>query len=225
MAKFIKNIDSVSHTYQGQEIAAAGVYEIQPTEQTRFANDSQLLIDIANEKAQIGTACDSFISDINEQITHLKDLLPRQVQTQFERDDVILKIARMSASVGGDSTALCEIKVYGVMANGDGVYISGGEAFFDTAVAGDAITKVEVVDVDDVLGYGAGTVIKTYHDDAVDVENAGWYIPVKLGHAYCETLGFYGFIPAELYIRLVGKKANSITTGTFYVNLEYGRIG
>ena len=58
MAKIIKNIDSVEHTYAGQVIAAGDSYTIQYGEQFKWANSDTLLADIADGKAQVndGTA-------------------------------------------------------------------------------------------------------------------------------------------------------------------------
>lgn len=145
------------------------------------------------------------------------------VQTRFERDDLILKIARAKADVDENGEALIELKVPGVMAQGGCRWIDGGKAFFDVGHAGDAVIEVAIVDKDNVLGYGANTVLKTYHDDECDLENQGWYIyptrPLEI-----ETLGYYGQIPSELYLVIKAKKAAGHESGTFFCNMFWGEI-
>lgn len=145
------------------------------------------------------------------------------VTTQFELNDKDLKIASIqSDTVDGEAVLL--LKVPGIMANGDGRFVSGGYAWFDSQHKDDRILNIEVVDIDNVLGYGENVVVKTYHDDDVDDANKGWRIPIKFGHLEVETLGGYGFIPAELYLRVVGRKGDS-SSGTLYINVEWGKKG
>jgi hypothetical protein len=118
---------------------------------------------------------------------------------------------------------VCSIKIPGTFSaidSGEGLYVAGGIAFFNTWNAGDRITKVEVVDVDNILGYGADTVLKTYHDDQAASGNTGWYIKPQ-GFIEIEPIGGYGFVPAELYLRITGQKVTG--TGTLYINIWAGR--
>lgn len=166
--------------------------------------------------------------DVTDFETNYKDSsnkkIDQSVKTQFERDDLILKIACGKADVDINSEALIDLLVPGVLAEGGGRYVSGGHCFFDSPLAGDKITEICVIDKDDVLGYGANTVVQTYHDEDVDSDNKGWYIspqrPLEV-----ETLGFYGFIPSELYLRIKGKRSNSVTTGKLFTDIEWGVIG
>lgn len=41
------------------------------------------------------------------------------------------------------------------------LFINGGEVFTDNAIHGDYF-KIEIIDIDNILGYGANTVLKTY---------------------------------------------------------------
>lgn len=122
------------------------------------------------------------------------------------------------------------IKIPGVMANGDGRYITGGDAFFGSADLEDKVTQVLCVDVDNVLGYGANTPIKAFHDDEVDEANAGWYIGIDqysaVGNASfveIKPLGGYAFVPAELYLVITAKKDPANKVGTFYCNVSWGK--
>jgi len=75
----VKNIDTVSHTYSGQEITAGSTYTIQDGERITWANNSTLLAHITSDKAQIWDSV-AAISDYNDQIEWLKDSTPKQVQ-------------------------------------------------------------------------------------------------------------------------------------------------
>ena len=73
MAKIIKNIDNVDHTYVGQLIPANSSYTIQGLEQIAWANCEQLFIDIANNKAIVNDGT-SDITNVNDQINFLKEI-------------------------------------------------------------------------------------------------------------------------------------------------------
>jgi len=64
----VKNIDSVSHTYCGQEITAGGTYTIQDSERVAWFNCDDLLSDITADKAEIwndSAAIDAYSDQIN----------------------------------------------------------------------------------------------------------------------------------------------------------------
>lgn len=92
------------------------------------------------------------------------------------------------------------------------------------------VTKAEVVDVNNILGFGADTVVKSYHDDEADAANQGWYIGVDQydasGNASfieVKPLGGYAFLPAGLALRITAVKDPAHKTSTFYVNLLSGK--
>lgn len=148
-----------------------------------------------------------------------------QVTTQFEKNDKDLKIASIIGNVDGNGDVEMTLQIPGTPGTADGRWINGGTAFFHTPHSGDRVTACEVVDLDDLLGAGAGYVVKTFHDQDVDANNQGWRIPTKRGLVEVETMGGYGFIPAGLYIRIKGKKGEGITTGTLCINMEWARSG
>jgi hypothetical protein len=146
------------------------------------------------------------------------------VSTRFERVDIDLKMACAEADVQSDGTAEISIKVPGTIGSGDGRLIGGGELFFDVADVGDRAIQVAVVDVDNILGMGAETVIKSYCDTDLPDDNRGWYVPVKRGHLDVESMGFYGMIPSGLYLEVCLKKGNGVTTGKAYINIFWGKV-
>lgn len=130
-----------------------------------------------------------------------------RTQGRFERDDIVLKLARCAgtADLSGDL-------VISLVVPGDAGeitrYTAGGYAYVETYAWTDALTKVEVVDVDNVFGLGAGTVLKTYHDTEVDTVNQGWFFERSYGaegNVDLEPMGWYGEFRGGLTLRLTFK--------------------
>lgn len=154
---------------------------------------------------------------------------PAEVVTQFEKRDKTLKIASGSAAVGNDGKAIVLMKIPGTPnptgdVSKDGRWISSGIAFFDVATPGDKILSVRFVDHDNMLGAGADFVVGSYTDDDAEQDEQGWFIPPKKGEMKAEAIGGYGFAPAGFYIMVEGQKGGGLTTGTFYVNFEWGKV-
>lgn len=78
-------------------------------------------------------------------------------------------------------------------------YVQGGQILFQDANWGDYITA-QVVDVDNVLGYGAGTVLNEYIKKR--------YISPTMGHSELEV-PYAGLVPQNTYLRI-----KYISTGT-----------
>ena len=78
------------------------------------------------------------------------------------------------------------------------------------------------MDVDNLLGYGSGAVLETYHDSQATTSHHGWWMPPN-DVLKAEALGGYGFIPSGFYMRIKGKKGSGITTGSLYLNLRWGK--
>lgn len=151
-----------------------------------------------------------------------------QVITQFEKRDKTLKLASASGTIGEDGTVAVYLQVPGTInptgdITLDGRWISSGTAFFDVATPGDMVTSVRFVDHDNILGQGIDFVIGSYTDDDAISANQGWYIPPVKGQMTAEAIGGYGFAPAGFYIMITAKKGMGIITGTFYLNIEWGK--
>ena len=80
-------------------------------------------------------------------------------------------------------------------------YVQGGQILFQNAAWGDYITA-QVVDVDNVLGYGAGTVLNTYIKKR--------YIHPDLKKSELEV-PYAGLVPQNTYLRI---KYTSVGTST-----------
>lgn len=147
------------------------------------------------------------------------------VTTQFEAKNKTLKLFCAEADVDESGIATILALVPGTPGSGDGRWINAGEAFFDVPTAGDKITGVWFIDHDNLLGNGIDFIVGSYTDDAASSQNQGWYLPPVRGTVKAETIGFYGFVPSGFYLKIVGKKGNNLTTGKFYVNLEWAIEG
>lgn len=124
-------------------------------------------------------------------------------QTRFEREDIRLQMCRAEASVVSGEAEV-SIKLPGEVGI-DPVFIGGGYAFTDAHQFGDKVKKVQLVDVDNILGFGAHTIVASYHDDRVDEANQGWYLwpaPQAGGEVEVDPMGYYGEAVAGLYLEL-----------------------
>jgi hypothetical protein len=130
-----------------------------------------------------------------------------------------------SATVSGVADAT--IKIPGTFAldiNGTPVNtrtISGGWGYFANQQDGDWVTA-EVRDDDNILGYGAGFVLDTFHDKDLPSANQGWFFPKQ------EVLELRPLIsddptdiPAGMYLHILATKAD-LSSDTFYVNVHWG---
>lgn len=185
-----------------------------------FALDSQLNIQCTLNKVDPPSV---------EQIdfeTNYKDIgninqVP-QVTTQFEKRDKTIKLVHLQGDITEDGTVTVLLKVPGTPGSEDGRWISSGIAFFDVHTPGDKIVGVYFTDEDNILEYGAGTVVGSYTDDDADEVNRGWIIPPS-GWVKAEAIGGYGFAPAGFYIKVIAFKAGESPSGKFYCNFEWGK--
>lgn len=152
------------------------------------------------------------------------------VTTQLELNDKVLKLASSIADFTGDEAVL-EICVPGTFTGVDhqtcdGRYIAGGYGWTNDYEFGDRISKVEVVDKDNIFGYGAGVIVKCYHDENLDEFNMGWRLWASLngeGEVEIDPIGGYGFIPSGLYIRITFLKNPTSNASKAAVNIWWGR--
>jgi hypothetical protein len=104
-----------------------------------------------------------------------------------------------------------------------GRVISGGFGCFSTQEAGDYLT-IELRDDDNHLGYGAGTVLETFHDLGTPAANSGWYF---LGNSVMNLhpviVDDPTSVPAGMYLHILGHKAVVPDPAhTLYINLHWG---
>ena len=158
---------------------------------------------------------------------------PNEVITQLEKNDKTLKLAcAMGTFDATTNLAVCEIVIPGIFGgfayDAPGRFVAGGYAFTDAGKVGDRCTKIEVVDKDNLLGAGAGYIVKTYHDQDVDPSMAGWYLYAAPGgqqEVEIDPIGGYGKIPAGLYLRVTFERVAGSTATKVATNIWWGELG
>lgn len=180
--------------------------------------------DITELKNNNQASYDAWIANLHPVLPPPAPPAPIEVVTQFERRDKVVKLASAGADVDANSMATILIKIPGTPNSGAGRWIDGGTAWFDEQHKDDRIMSVEFTDEDNLLGYGAGTVVGTYTDTELDSAQQGWRIPNKRGMIEVIAMGGYGFAPAGFYMKITGKKGGGLTTGTLYMNVMWGKV-
>lgn len=154
MAKIIRNLDTVSHTYAGQEILATSSYTIQSIELAKFINDDSLLNDIALGKAQINDGV-ADIFGVTEQIRFL-------VGTQEKINDQGYTVVAPTFEDAQGLTTIWKGHLYTVAPSALNIFdvqvttqlkLRGGwyKIMSNTASVGDYI-EFSIIDKDNVLG-------------------------------------------------------------------------
>lgn len=225
MGVYIKNIDSVSHIFRGHTVNVGAYFQIPEIERMEWHSDSTILQHITDDQAKIAKD-DSGANDIDDkaaQWDYLGNLVANGVEVtntqikvfdEFTSAEKIPKFACQSASFVGTECVL-EIKCPGTLGE-TGRYLKDGYAFTNAYYFGDRVSKLEVVDVDNILGFGAGVVLKTYHDEGVAEANQGWLLwagEQSTGEVDLENAGGWGIFPAGLYLRCTFKK-DALSTAT-----------
>ena len=95
------------------------------------------------------------------------------------------------------------------------------QGWFGNPTAGDLITNFQLVDVDNLLGFGANTVLSTWSEDAVPDGNKGLWIPPSDGHCIIiPPSHLEARVPCGMYIQILAQKATNVVD-TFYANIEW----
>lgn len=144
----------------------------------------------------------------------------QEVVTQFELNDKTLKICGERVLIDQtEHKGRIDFLVPGTPGSGDSRWVSGGMAWVHP-YSPTARIRVWVSDEDNILGYGAGTVVRSYTDGEQPEGRRNWYFP-PIGHVEAETIGGYGEIPAGLY--LVVEFEDDAGGAYGYCNLEWGK--
>lgn len=229
MANYIVKIKnthgSESRTWAGQLVEAQAEHQIASDTLNTWRNDEEALAAILSGEAEVGDGVEYF-STASEGMKYFFGDYLTEVLTQKEKGDVRTNVARAESTLE-DGQAEITVRVPGVFDGIDpdvssGRFIEGGEAFFDSAEIGDVVSKIEVKDNQNILGYGAGFVIATYHDKDVDEANQGWYIPKIKGYIEINAMAMFGFIPAGMDLVMTATRLDTNSTGIFFTNIKWG---
>jgi len=109
MSKYIHNLTESEKIYRGFNIPAVSYFEIPYNQEIQFANESTILVDIANGDIKMSKDGLVDIEDVNEQINFLKSNIPKDVvmtdgtldvrANQFDTD--FAQIVRVKAAKRG----------------------------------------------------------------------------------------------------------------------------
>jgi hypothetical protein len=146
--------------------------------------------------------------------------LKTNVITAFEENDKRLKCARGEATYASNECTISFQVPTG------GRWIAGGSAFTDAFYPGDYVHTCQLVDVDNILGYGANTVLANYEDQDITSTMQGWYFEPdanNTGFIEIEPIGGYAFIYEGLYLVLNFTKHPSSTATKVFVNVWWGK--
>ena len=125
----------------------------------------------------------------------------------------------------GDSDAITGMAEVLIKIPNEGRVISGGTAYFSDPEPGDYLS-IDIKDVDDVFGYGAGAIVGSFDDQLVPVANQGWYVPLV---GYVDLLPIVSNDPRDLagvgglYLSIKGYRKIPANTATLYVNVRWGK--
>jgi hypothetical protein len=165
--------------------------------------DGNFILDCKLHKSGPDTAS---VEDFEDNYKTVGNRSPKgEVKTQFERDDLTIKIARIKETIV-DGTARVELLVPGTPGTTEGRYLAGGYGMLNSFDPDDHLTCT-VEDIDRMIAwtvaltinpaaeepvsdatvqamgdYPSYPVIGSYTDDEVPSDNQGWYFwPLSLG--------------------------------------------
>ena len=248
MIKNIKNSDAVDHIWVGQTVLAGDSYTIQPTEEVLWANDSTVLVDIANGIAVVNDGSVD-ITNVNTAIVYLKDGMPKDVTTQLEKDDKELVLASDEQAFSG-TTCTLSVKIPGTLGDMTSRYVAGGYCFTNVFGWGDRVTNIQVLDKDFVyagLAYPGtpeaagipnttglawvdimpgGVEMGTYADVACPAAQQGWRLwcdEGSQGGIDIDPLGGFGKLPGLAFLVVTLEKTGSSAATQAVVNIWWGK--
>ena len=197
----VKNDTLSMKTWAGKEFAAAEEHTIDEANILKWKTNAVFLTAVAGGDALIGDGS-TYFSDASYGLDWLRGNTPTRIADPFPDNESKFYFR----GSGGSSAAIVgvtnvDIKLHATESR----FINGAEVWTDAGTFGDKLT-FEVVDVDNILGAGAGYVVDNFGDN--------WQI-----HATIVTKAFPGYIasiPAGLYVRM---KVTAAVACNFYYNL------
>jgi len=169
MSKWIKNTDTIDHTWSGKLLTPSEYYEIQSFESVAWAENDQLITDISNGLAIVAKddSGTKDITKISEALKHLRDEVPTKV-TVNAISAADGKRARLKGTHTGTITAgqtlSMDYKMEQLQWLGSNVpsIFNGVQYYAKNAAIGDSM-QFQVVDVDAIV-YPADTILEQFGD-------------------------------------------------------------
>jgi len=154
MPKILRNIDEVAHTIEGQVIPSGSEYLIQPQELARISESDALIARLVSGAIVVSDGV-SDISGVSRSLGFLKDNLPRKTIQVFGQSSYTVSPRGTAFNAQPGSVTQIDKLLDAALA------IRGGIIYVAAPNHGDKITA-SIVDLDNVLGAGAGYVAKVY---------------------------------------------------------------
>jgi len=225
---YIKNTDSITRTWHGKQLNVNEYHLIQPTSEVSWANNEQLLIDIANGKATVAKddSGSKDITNINEAINYLKNNLPTQVKT-IAVNEPDGKRARLVGVIPGTTIATAntttshDYLIPQLQYEGQNVnsIFDGIQYFVKDSEMGDKMT-FQVVDKD---GFG---VLAGWYDQATFDAMGNLYVVEEFGKDWniapnhLENIVLYkARLISGLYLRVNYTNVHATKDTNFFINL------
>lgn len=206
MKKF-KNNKTETDSWCGQLIEAGSYYTLQSGEYTVWANNDKVLTDLINGNGIINDGT-SDITSVTEAINFLKDLTTKPVALSTPFADSNGYRARWYGFKGIATKNTISNVDFAI--GSEDRYLNGGQLQLINASEGDSFCY-QIVDKDNVLGYGAGVVleefVKNWQVDST-TENQGTYETTFLAKIY-----------AGLYVRVKYTSTGTTNDVTIKLNL------
>lgn len=213
MSVIIKNDSGVTKVYGGVQIADQGQYTIQELERYLFSGDETLISDIATADAIVNDGTVDL--GVSDGLDHLKgysqkspvDVDGHPIYKGSAFSDANGFRARFKG-ITGTATKTTTTNIDYKMP--EDRYINGVRLIMKNHEDGDYV-KFQVVDVDNILGYGAGTVLDEFGDT--------WYVDSASDTQPDVIVPYPAKILKDLYIRIIYNSTGTTNDVTVRANL------
>lgn len=204
---WIFNDSGSNSTYEGQVIANQAYYQIEEQHKPNWATSSLLLTDIGSGDAIVSSSNTSggHITDVSLAINYLKNI--NQIVTVYalnDASDLNFRGKGIEATVTKNTTQSIDYKLTEDREFDEIVLILCDHVFGDKA-------DLQVIDIDNILGYGANTVLATFFYDyyfAADQQNQGIL-----------KVDYTGTLLKDIYLRVKYYSTGTVTDVKVKANL------
>ena len=206
MSHNVKNIDIVEGTYKGEILAAGDTYIIPVGTEMSWATDDDVLDGIINNKLQVDGLTGSAIqlAALNGSTPSDTDGVPLARQRAFSNAD---NMRFRGTGVSGTPLKTTTTNIDFAMI--ENRFINGLEFIVNNHVFGDS-AKFQVVDVDNLLGYGAGLVLDEFGTD--------WYVAEDTQRQGPYILPYPALVSVGLYLRIVYNSVGTVNDVDLKIN-------
>jgi hypothetical protein len=215
LTKIIRNASTQLDTWCGQEIGAGASYTLQSQEDTQWASDTKVNLDVMNEVLVVNDGVSDLTSVAG--LDWIRANVP-VIQQTIPANEFGMQMRGVMLSTPPNTTNYVDLKLenysnYPNPGQNEAYttkFIWGGYAKLLAGEPGDR-GRFQLVDVDNILGYGAGFIAREYIIDILMWPNG-------------ETINFVplapGEVPIGLYLRAIVTTTNAGSTRTLLLNYD-----